>query len=785
MTFLSDLSALLRQKRVLAWAVVHEVLALILCLHPGLRRLFGTPGFELAFATGILAAFSSGHVGLLAVARVRADGASGAGAKWIVRAFASSMGVLVVILGAPLATAAIAGVWNGRCDYTTGLVFFMLLPVASSAWGASVGIALGAFVHRRFAGYALYLGVCLASAAFSVGWLMTQAPIFVYDPFFGYFPGALYDELLPVGAPLLWFRAETLLATLAVLALCAAFVDPARGKWSGRPTSTRVALTGGLACLLAVSLRFFGGELGYFVSTTDVTRALGARHETPHFVIHYSRAAASARHIALVGLEHEFRYDQIRRYLGVEPRGKVHSFLYSDPAQKAKLMGARYVSIAKPWLLQLHLHDQGIAHPVLRHELTHVFGAAAGGLFGVSARSLTSFNVGLIEGLAVASDFALGPLTAHEWTRAAYDLLGDKAPSIEKILGVAGFWSESSSLAYTIAGSFVRYLIDTHGPARFLDAYRDGDFERAYGRGIGELARAWRTSLEGIKLGAAARLAAQRRFRRPSVFRRACAHEVSRLRHAALEARMRRQRTDEIVLLERACALEPDSVGHTEALVDALRRAGRTTDAHRIVDAALAAREGVKDADAARARLTRLRADLAWLADRIVTARTLYGQLLVDEGSPDIARRLAVSIAAIDHPIASPIVRDLLIGFSTDRVARERLLRDLVARAPELKVGHYLLGRHLYFSGELAEAARFLAVAARASLPGLELTVESKRLYGLVSVWLGDYAGAERAFRDVETSRHSTGASLEGRDGIERARFFRSQRTEMVGPNKK
>src|SRR5690606_1785323 len=96
-------------------------------------------------------------------------------------------------------------------------------------------------------------------------------------------------------------------------------------------------------------------------------------------------------------------------------------------------------------------------HPVLRHELAHVVAGGFGDpIFGVSARGPLGlplwFNVGLLEGIAVAADWPgrRGEgLTPHEAVRAMQELGFE--PPIERLLST-GFFAFSSARSYPVAG---------------------------------------------------------------------------------------------------------------------------------------------------------------------------------------------------------------------------------------------------------------------------------------------------------------------------------------------
>src|SRR5690606_14328169 len=200
-------------------------------------------------------------------------------------------------------------------------------------------------------------------------------------------------------------------------------------------------------------------------------------------------------------------------------------------------VGAARTQFAKPWLGQVHVDRRGFPHPVLDHELAHVVTARVGRApFGVAAtvRGLVPLP-GLIEGAAVAADWPGGQLSVHEEARAMRDL--GLAADLTKILHAAGFWSQPAARAYTYAGSFIRWLIETRGPESFARAYRNGDFAAAYGMPLADLVAAWETFLDRLHVPPEARALAEARLRAPSIFGQVCARELAALHDEANRAR--------------------------------------------------------------------------------------------------------------------------------------------------------------------------------------------------------------------------------------------------------
>jgi len=70
--------------------------------------------------------------------------------------------------------------------------------------------------------------------------------------------------------------------------------------------------------------------------------------------------------------DHEFRFYQIDRMLGIQYPDRIASFIFRNNLEKKRLMGADNTFVAKPWLQEIYLNLIAYGDPVLKHELTHV-----------------------------------------------------------------------------------------------------------------------------------------------------------------------------------------------------------------------------------------------------------------------------------------------------------------------------------------------------------------------------------------------------------------------------
>src|SRR5690606_33355072 len=111
----------------------------------------------------------------------------------------------------------------------------------------------------------------------------------------------------------------------------------------------------------------------------------------------------------------------------------------------------------------IHITADAWPHPTLRHELVHAL-ASGFGYHGLGFHPNMAFTEGLAEALAPREQM----ISVHEG--AASLIESGRLPAIEKLFSPA-FWRESGGRAYTVAGSFIRHLIETRGMAEVKNLY--------------------------------------------------------------------------------------------------------------------------------------------------------------------------------------------------------------------------------------------------------------------------------------------------------------------------
>jgi predicted negative regulator of RcsB-dependent stress response len=701
--------------------------------------IFHVPGYELGQALAMGLGLLGGVVGIAAglqesrliAARdprprgaLRYDGAVSAAGAAVGAALLLNVAAILPALG----TAFLYSAFGTRCSPLAHLGFFPLLTLPSALAAASAGVFCAFLAGRGWRALGLYALLLLGSLA-ATGWPIYFGPqVYAFNHLLGYFPGPLYDEALELRPPVYWFRLQTVLWAGALWLLCAFCLDMRSGRL-GRPRfrpASAMLLVGVVLGALAIEER--GPVLGLRMTDRHLEDRLGGVRETPQFRIVYFRGKPKQE---LDRLERDlaFRHHQLQAFLGDAPQGPIHVYVYRSPAEKQALVGAGSTQFAKPWQFALHINDAPFPHPVLKHELLHVMAAPFGtGPFATTARFGVLTQMAVIEGLAVAGDNRVDDLTLHQW--AAAMRRHDLAPDVRALFQPEGFYRYAASRAYTLAGSFLRFLGDVHGPEKLRALYRYGDFAQVYGRPLDTLAAEYEAFLDTVPLDARAEAQAWQRFRRPSLFARSCAREVATLEEAAAQF-LHSDPEEALRLYARAAVLQPEEPSHLLGEARALARVGREEEA----DALLARLSNLlADRPAVEAEVAMLRGDLAWRQGDQDLAADQYLRVLGLQPGPAYDRTARVKLAALGKEVKGPAIQAYFAEGSED--VKLYLLKEALDQGGEDAELHYLLGRRLTQGSAPSLARRHLEAALREGLPeliaqeALRLRIEAAYLSG-------------------------------------------------------
>jgi tetratricopeptide (TPR) repeat protein len=622
-----------------------------------------------------------------------------------------------------------------------------LFTLPGTLYGTALGFALGLYWPARRARLAFVLW-SLGTYAWTLWNLLREPPIFGYNAFVGYFPGPLYDREISITGSLLLARGTVLME--AVLFALLAVLGWDGSRWRVRalrlPWSGARGVAGGVALLdlLVLGLLFAHADaLGLRIGRRYIQEQLGGRLETEHCRIFYDTGAYTPEQARELAGEHEFHWAELRAFFGFAPPRPIASYVYASGEQKKRLMGAGGTSFEDALNDELHVNAARYPHPVLRHEMAHLFAAHLHRWLRICPQ------IGIHEGIAVAAEWReesarLG-LTPDE-ACVAMDSL-EVLPDIRRIMGAFGFWTQAGSRVYTAAGSFVRYLVDTYGMERLRVLWGSRSFRKAYGRPLDDLASEWRRSrLGGVRLRPGQLRRAEQLFRPPAIFQEPCAHEQARLRSEAAVALSRRDFMGADSLYAELARI--DSSDHEPVLerARALVLGGRAGEARL---ALLELLDAAPLSDPARGKALHQLGDALWTLGNLDEAERAYVEAAELAPTRSEARALGVALRALRDSSLSESLRPYLVEWLPDAAAFA-LLAPLRAARPEAAIPRYLLGRRLYFAerfqealGELVPLIRDDTLPADVRLEALEVSAQSELRRGHPEEALALLAGLE------------------------------------------
>lgn len=421
--------------------------------------------------------------------------------------FTLSLIVVFASLVASFTMVALCAIPAWNCISLRGFQLFLLLPVTSAVVGCGLGYLVAA-VFSRFAWVALVI-ILAISLVLNLLWIKLQVPIYVYSIFWGYFPGPIYDEWIPVTATLWIHRLWSLIFALLFVVIAQ--------MWRSRPHIDRKYLyyfTAAFVVILAIyGMRF---RIGFDAGYDEVKKELGGEIRSEDIDLIFDVTLDNKEIKRMMGLAN-FYHEQICVLLDINNKRQVTIYIYKDERQKKQLMGAGRTNFAKIFNDEIHVNYED-AESILKHEITHVLANDFGNPYYGTGR------IGFLEGTAVATEWNENYFTPHEWAAALKKQ--NKLPDIVSLVGPRGFFANAAGMSYTVSGSFTRYLIDTYGPALLKRAYYEEDIQNVYGLPADTLSERWKIFLDGIPVTAEdVKLAAI--LIQPAIFQKRCPHYVA------------------------------------------------------------------------------------------------------------------------------------------------------------------------------------------------------------------------------------------------------------------
>ncbi len=424
-----------------------------------------------------------------------------------------------------------------NCAYLKGLSYYLLLPVCAMFFSVSLALIVGILFRKAVTVYVIIVTAILSHIIFVT---YTQPQLFAYNFILGFFPGITYDETMSDITPLIIYRQFTMIASLMMISL---FVVLTGSFASTNTLSENITYAKKnlpkekmlwgivLFCLIVVGAgHLYRDVLGFEYSSQSIQQQLGRRSESDHFIFYYHNNDYSADQMQILKAESEFHYRKVAGVLKQDYPNlkKISIYIYPNAEWKQRFIGTTNTNIAKPWKREIHL-TQATLKSTFRHELVHILASD----FGFPVIN-ASTRMGLNEGLAVAVDWDEGMFTPHQYAAAL--LRENRLTNTEQLFSYSGFAVQSSSYAYLVSGSFVRYLMDRFGIERFRLTFPNGNFVLPFGESLESLIKDWKAFLTTVDASGIPGETIKALFNQQSIFYKTCAREVAEQNKRASQA---------------------------------------------------------------------------------------------------------------------------------------------------------------------------------------------------------------------------------------------------------
>ena len=682
----------------------------------------------------------------------------------------SAIGAGLLIWAIPVALLALSSLRVRQCAPGEGLAFMVLGPAVGCALAACTGVWVAGSVKTRRLSPVVAAAIPVGAALLGLWAFYATPTVYVFGAFAGYFPGAIYDDLIQIPTRYLTYRATMVVAVLSLTVLFDALWEPASGTLAlrNRARSHLGAVVASVGALGIVAASYWHGDhLGHWVSEEYLIERLGKTEQGRHCVAHMPREMQPEDAKRLLE-DCDFQVERARRLVGLSSMEPVTAYFFRSRNEKKELIGVGRTLIAKPWRGEVYLQTDGWPHPVLAHEVVHaVLGEVGRAPFAVAATfgGLVP-NSGIVEGAAVALAWDVREdLDPDQWSRIMMDR--EELPAASAVMSVQ-FSALPARRAYMAAGSLIRFLIATRGMDEFLATYRRGTIE-----GLDELETQWHAYLEHVPVTPHERGVAEVDLARPGIFSAVCPHELAKLRANLSGDTAARDDARTIETCRAILEIDEQEPRAHAALVGALARMDNDTEALVELDALRAAINAPKPILAGALEQY---ADATWTLGNLDKAKALYEELLTIPRTDGPARQSEVKKIALGaSPAERNLIYEMLLGRSSSPVVVH--LAQTLTSIRDDGLGQYLEARQLIGQNRLALALPLLEDAKRLGLPTLRLEHELSRLLGITFFALGRYGESAEAWRARAWVGRAAGA--EAQRWLERIEYAQ---TRTVSP---
>lgn len=706
------------KKRIIGWSLILTFGSILLTFVSGFHHL----SFYFCAPIGMLLGISCGSVGISAMIWARKEKRK----TWdgFIMGFRTSLLFILI----PFIVASVSSLLTETCDYLSGVLFYVMGPVLSALFGLSFGVAIGVLVKKSFLAYGIFYLIFIGSFAFNLYEIYYNPPIFFFNPFLGLYPGALYDDLIYISTSYIWFRVFCISIALFVVSLSFYLVgEDFRYRLNRIRFSEKAVVLPIVSGFSTIILWALSHDLNFRIDQKDVEGRLSQVVSSQHCIIRYD-PSIKAEIAALLLEDCNFRCRQAEEFFGVSAEKPIEVFLYKDDEQKNALLGARKVEFTKPWLFQVHIAEVLPGDPVLGHEIAHIYaGILSENLLHLPLKSGFLPNWPIIEGLANACAFASDGHSLHEWSLAIarVGMLED----LDNLFQTFGFFQSNTGKAYTVAGSFLRFIWEVYGKDVIREIAKGKDIEKVMKKGLSELLVEWQTYLGRVgDVTTDLLVMASERFSGKGVLGRRCPIDTSKALFEAGQAIQQYDFEKAKRILEKGLKYSPDDksiarllawLSFTENRCGMIQDAEQWLDMLAIVDCKVLSEEIEK-------------------TDVIIGLLQDVKQII---GSAPESRGIDIRLHLLTLP--PKFIKPLFAVITGLEPRKIETLITALSVFPDDGVLHYLLAKAYLGEGNYPYTLHHTKEAILLGLPTSSLLLEAEKVGAISAFWAKDYKMAE------------------------------------------
>jgi len=402
------------------------------------------------------------------------------------------------------------------CPVTQGIIYYFSIVLPTFYFGFVTG-AFAFWSNKKYA-YFIFLGIFTLFTIAPLIEFYFYPQVYFYNVIVGIIPGTIYDEEILLGNKLFVYRIALII--LFTFLLYSIF----KIKVLNHKTRKIILL---LSTGISIVFYLLKPQFGWATSENNLKANLRGEYITDEITIRYADNL-TPKQVYLLGLKHKYYSEEISRKTKLPIPSGIVSYIFKNSEQKGILFGSKAANIAKPWMNKIFINF-GSVDETLEHELTHIFAAYIG---STPFKIADDFNMAMLEGYAMAIENNYAGYDIH------YMALLAKASgynfNISQLFSQLNFFGQTSSLSYIIAGSFVKFLIETYGIEKVNLLYQDLDFQKYFGKNIAALNKEYNNFLTALNYPIN-KHRANLFFGRKPITKKICPRTVASDLHAAWE----------------------------------------------------------------------------------------------------------------------------------------------------------------------------------------------------------------------------------------------------------